>query len=107
MSTVDLLTWLAGLSALGALVVYFVVLLRRPQWIRLLNGSGLFFTGLALSQIALLLPRAAAQGALFNIAVTVALLIAAVAVQSYAALRNRRAWDGVERRRGADEGEDR
>ena len=107
MSTVSLLTWLAGISSLAALVIYFVVLMRRPQWIRLLNGSGLFFTGVALSQIALLLPRAAAQGALFTIAITVALLVAAVAVQSYAALRNRRAWDGTERRRTGDEGEDR
>ena len=35
------------------------------------------------------------------IAVTIALLIAAVLAQSWSALQNRRAWDGVERRTGA------
>jgi NADH:ubiquinone oxidoreductase subunit K len=104
------LTWASGLSALLAVVVYFYVIARRPQWIRLLNGSSLFFTGVALSLIAAILPQAARQGALFTIAATVALLIAAVLVQSWAALRNRKAWDGVDRRRMGDadaEGADR
>ncbi|OYX36473.1 MAG: hypothetical protein B7Y99_01710 [Caulobacterales bacterium 32-69-10] len=102
---IPVLTWASGFSALGALGVYFYVVARRPQWIRLLNGSGLFFTGVALSLIAALLPRAAELGALNTIAVTVALLIASVAAQSWAALRNRKAWDGVERRRpGEDAG---
>jgi hypothetical protein len=99
------MSWLEGLrlasgaAAVWSVVVYFYVLARRPAWIRLLNGSSLFFTGVALSMIAAVLPRAAALGSLFTIAVTVALLIAAVLVQSWAALRNRKAWDGVERRR--------
>ncbi len=99
---IPVLTWASGLSAIGALGVYFYVVAKRPQWIRLLNGSGLFFTGVALSLIAAMLPRAAEVGALNTIAVTVALLIAAVAVQSWAALRNRKAWDGVERRHGTE-----
>jgi hypothetical protein len=100
------LQWASGLVALGALVVYFYVLARRPQWVRLVNGSGLFFTGLALAQVAHLLPGAAAQGALFTTAVTAALLIAAVLAQSWSALQNRRAWDGVDRRTSADAGAD-
>lgn len=103
MAIVPVLTWASGLTALAAIGVYFYVLARRPQWVRLLNGSGLFFTGLALTQVAVLLPGAAARGALFTIAVTVALLIAAVLAQSWSALQNRRAWDGVERRAGADD----
>ena len=99
---VTILTWASGLTALIAIAVYFYVLARRPQWIRLLNGSGLFFTGLALAQVAVLLPRAASQGSLFTIAVTVALLIAAVLAQSWSALRNRRSWDGIDRRTGSE-----
>ena len=107
---IPVLTYASGASALLAVVVYFYVIARRPQWIRLLNGSSLLFTGVALSLIAALLPRAAGVGALTTIAVTVALLIAAVLVQSWAALRNRKAWDGVDRRRSGDadaEGADR
>ena len=96
----QILGWAAGLSGAFAVIVYFYVLARRPQWVRLMNGSGLFFSGLALAQLTLLLPTAAAAGALFTIAVTVALLIAAVLAQSFAALQNRRAWDGVDRRAG-------
>jgi hypothetical protein len=69
---------------------------------RLVNGSGLFFTAAALAQLAVLLPEAAPQGALFTIAFATALLIPAVLAQSWAALRNRRAWDGVEHRDSAD-----
>jgi hypothetical protein len=104
------LTFASGLSAVVALGVYVYVVARRPQWIRLLNGSGLLFTGIALILIAALLPGAAGLGSLFTIAVTVALLIASVLVQSWAALRNRKAWDGVDRRRPGDadaEGADR
>ena len=39
---VNILMWASGLTALAAIGVYFFVLARRPQWIRLLNGSGLF-----------------------------------------------------------------
>jgi len=105
LAVVPVLTWASGLSALIAIVVYFYVLARRPQWVRLLNGSGLFFTGLALTQVAVLLPGAAVNGALNTIAVTVALLIAAVLAQSLSAIQNRAAWDGVERRTGAADAE--
>ncbi len=107
---IPILSLASGLSAVLAVVVYFYVIARRPQWIRLLNGSGLFFTGVALGLIAALLPRAAGLHAQLTITVTVALLIAAVLVQSWAALRNRKAWDGVDRRRPGEadaEGADR
>jgi hypothetical protein len=104
------LSWASALAAAVAVVVYFYVVARRPQWVRLLNGSGLFFTGVALSLIATVLPHAAGQGALLTFELAVALLIAAVLAQSWAALRNRKAWDGVDRRRPGDadaEGADR
>ena len=99
---VPVLMWASGLSAAFAIVVYFLVLMRRPQWVRLVNGSGLFFTGAALTQVAVLLPGAPERGALFTVAVTMALLIAAVLAQSWGALQNRKAWDGTERRGGGD-----
>ena len=88
-----------ALSAAG-LIVYFVVLLRRPSVVRLLNGSGLFFTSVALAQVALVI-RSAALGPVYsNQAWVVILLSVAILAQATAALRNRRAWDGVERRAG-------
>jgi hypothetical protein len=102
---VVVLQWASGLTALAAVGVYFYVLARRPKWVRLVNGSGLFFTGLALSQVAHLLPGAAARGVLFTNAVAAALLIAAVLAQSWSALQNRRAWDGIDRRSSADDAE--
>ena len=47
-----------ALSAAGV-IVYFVVLLRRPSVVRLLNGSGLFFTAVALAETALVIHHAA------------------------------------------------
>ena len=86
-----------ALSAAG-IVVYFVVLLRRPSVVRLLNGSGLFFSAVALAQVALVIHRAPLGPVYTNLAWAVILLSAAVLVQAAAALRNRKAWDGVERR---------
>ena len=88
-----------ALSAAGILV-YFVVLLRRPSVVRLLNGSGLFFTSVALAQVALVIRNAALGPVYNNAAWVVILLCAAILAQATAALRNRRAWDGVERRDG-------
>ena len=92
--------FLAGLAAIG---VYLAVILRHPHWVRMLNGSGLLLTGLALLPSPGLLMHVQAQAA-FDAEAVVVLLIAAVAAQSAAALRNRRAWDGVERRTGLLEG---
>lgn len=86
-----------ALSAAGV-IVYFVVLLRRPNVVRLLNGSGLFFTSVALAETALVI-RTAKLGPVYNNAAWVVILLcAAVLVQAAAALRDRRAWDGSERR---------
>ena len=97
-NTLALLGWASYAGAAGGFVVYFVVLLRRPQWVRLLNGSGLFFSAFALGLAPSLLHRSAMAGSAFNAVLLTALVLAAVVAQSYAALRNRRAWDGVERR---------
>jgi hypothetical protein len=102
-----LLTWASAAASVLAIVVYFYVIARRPQWVRLLNGSSLFFTGVALSLNAVILPRAAAGGVLGLTAAATGLLIVSVLVQAFAVLRNRRAWDGVERRRSGDEMEGR
>ena len=92
------LTWAGYSGAAGGLLVYFIVLLRRPQWVRLLNGSGLFFSAFGLSLAPSLLHRTAMAGSAFNAVLLTSLSFAAVVAQSYAALRNRRAWDGVDRR---------
>ena len=90
------LGWLAVAFAVFAMVVYFVVLVQRPGWPRLLNGSGLFFSGLALSQAPFLLREDG--GLSLNAAFVVIFLILAVLGQAIAALRNRKSWDGQDRR---------
>lgn len=100
-STLQTLGWLGVATAAFAIVVYFVVLVQRPGWPRLLNGSGLFFTGLALTQAPFVLRPAPAVS--LNAAFAVAFLVLAVLGQSVAALRNRKSWDGVDRRGNASE----
>jgi hypothetical protein len=92
------LGWAGLLTGLAGLVVYIVVALRRPEAARLLNGSGLLLTSMALLQ-ARILVEASLGGAAFAVQASIALLILAVIAQAAAALRNRRAWDGAERRR--------
>ncbi|HEX7758019.1 MAG TPA: hypothetical protein VF459_00845 [Caulobacteraceae bacterium] len=92
------LYWVGVCGGFLAIAAYFVALAVRPRWARVVNGSALFFTGLALIQLAIL---ARAQGlgpGWFNANVAVICLLLAAAVQAYAVLRNRKAWDGVERR---------
>ena len=87
----------AGVVAgLAALAVYLVVIVRHPHWVRMLNGSGLLLTGLALLPSPGLLVHVQAPAA-FEAQAMVMLLIMAVVAQSAAALRNPPAWDGVER----------
>ena len=85
----------AGLAGLGA---YVLVVLRQPELVRMLNGSGLMLTSLALTQARAMIGAAEGPTA-FPVQASVALLILAVLAQAAAALRNRRAWDGTERRR--------
>ena len=97
----------ADLAGLAAVVAYFIVLARRPEWVRVLNGSGLLFVGVALFQTPFLLQQARGPAAV-NVGIVVVLLLLAAGAQALAALRNRRAWDGRERRRaleGAVEGD--
>lgn len=83
--------WLGLLGALAALVVYFLQIAIRPQWVRLISGAGLFFTGVGLAQAALSLHALRADSPLvLGAAIGVAALIAAVYFQSVAALRGRR-----------------
>ena len=83
-----------GLAGLG---VYVLVVLRQPEVVRMLNGSGLMLTSLALTQARPMI-GAAEGSAAFPVQAAVVLLILAVLAQATAALRNRRAWDGLERR---------
>jgi ABC-type cobalamin transport system permease subunit len=82
----------------AAVVVYFVVLAMRPRLVRLLNGSGLFFTGLGLIQASFWMRGAAPGAAWLNAELAIVALCIAVAAQSVSVLRNRKAWDGVDRR---------
>ena len=100
-SMLQALGWLGVAVAVFAIVLYFVVLVQRPGWPRLLNGSGLFFTGLALTQAPFLL-RSVPETSM-NAVFAVGFLILAALGQSVAALRNRKSWDGVDRRGNASE----
>lgn len=89
------LGWLSLLCAVGALAVYAYMVSRQPRMIRLFNGLGLFLTGLALFQGPAIL-RETGPGT--NVFIAILLLNLAVITQAYAVLRNRTAWDGVDRR---------
>jgi hypothetical protein len=97
------------LIALGfgwlAILVYFVVLAMRPRIVRMLNGSGLFFSGLGLIQASIWVRDSSPSVAWFNADIAIGALCIAVAAQSVSALRNRKAWDGVDRREPAAIGE--
>ncbi len=84
-----------GLAGLG---VYVLVVLRQPEVVRMLNGSGLMLTSLALTQARPMIGACLGPTA-FPVQAAVLLLILSVGAQTSAALRNRRAWDGMERRR--------
>jgi hypothetical protein len=94
----DLLVWMGLAFGAGAIVIYCVVLAMRPQIVRMLNGSGLFFSGLGLIQLAVWARYVGPSPAWFNAEVATVALSLAVIAQSVSVLRNRRAWDGVDRR---------
>jgi hypothetical protein len=96
--TRDLLGWAALAFGGGAVVVYFAVLAMRPGVVRILNGSGLFFTGLGLIQASIWVRDATPGRAWINAELAIGALCLAVVVQSLSVLRNRKAWDGVDRR---------
>ena len=93
----------AVVVGLAALAVYILVIARHPHWVRMLNGSGLLLTGFALLAAPGVVARAPGPVS-FDAQAMVVLLILSVAAQSAAALRNRRAWDGTERRSSLLEG---
>ena len=93
------LAYLCYAGAALALLFYFLVWARRPSVIRLLNNAGLLLTGLALG----LLPMALAgrePGEERYVVLTIAFLWLALLAQSIAAFRERKAWDGADRRTG-------
>jgi hypothetical protein len=103
----EVLSWLAYGGAIVAIVIYVWAWLRRPAAIRLLNNAGLFFTGLGLLFVPLFMPRAYEQADRYAIFAVLFLLVG-LAAQILAALRERRAWDGLDRReRRAWDGVDR
>jgi hypothetical protein len=105
--TDEVLAWLAYGGAILAVLVYFWAWLRRPAAIRLLNNAGLFFTGLGLLFVPLFMPRDYAQADRYAV-FSVVFLLLALAAQILAAFRERRAWDGLDRReRKAWDGVDR
>ena len=95
------LGWLGFVAGMAGLVIYILVALRRPEASRLLNGSGLLLTSLALLQARVLVEVSVGAPA-FAVQASVLLLVLSVIAQSAAALRNRRAWDGVERRNSGE-----
>ncbi|WP_174301241.1 hypothetical protein [Caulobacter sp. S45] len=92
------LGWTGLAVGLAGLAAYVVVILRQPEVVRMLNGSGLMLTSLALTQSCPMIGSVEGSTA-FPVQAAVVLLIMAVVAQAAAGLRNRRAWDGVERRR--------
>ena len=84
-----------GLTALASIGAYIFVVVRHRRWF---NSVGLLLTGLGVMQLSLLLAKGAGLGTLINATFTVALFVAALAAQTYAAVRGRAAWDGVDRR---------
>ncbi len=94
------LGWTGLVVGLAGIAVYLVIILRQPELVRVLNGSGLLLSSLALTGAQEMI--SVAQGpAAFAVHASVGLLILAVIAQAAAGLRNRRAWDGAERRRPA------
>jgi hypothetical protein len=98
----QVLYWVGVSGGFAAIAAYFVALAIRPRWVRVMNGSGLFFTGLGLMQTAIMIRATPLGQSWFNANAAVVALLIAVIVQAWAALRNRRSWDGVERRAGPE-----
>jgi hypothetical protein len=93
-----LLGWTGLVAGLAGLAAYILIALRQPELVRMLNGAGLLLTSLALTQARTLIAATRGADAFVGEAV-IALLILAVIAQAAAGLRNRRAWDGQDRRR--------
>ena len=103
----EVLSWLAYGGAIVAVAVYLFAWIRRPAAVRLLNNAGLFFTGVGLLFVPLFMPRAYGEADRYA-AFSVLFLLLGLAAQILAALRERRAWDGLDRReRKAWDGADR
>ena len=83
----------------GAIVVYFVALAMRPKVVRILNGGGLFFTGLGLIQAAVWFRDTPTSVAWFNRDVAiVALCLAGGDPVALGAAQPQGLTDGLDRR---------
>ncbi|MFI4976166.1 MAG: hypothetical protein ACHP84_16630 [Caulobacterales bacterium] len=96
----QVLFWLGMVFGFGGIVAYFSVLTFGPQASRLVNGAGLFLTGLGLIQTAFVVRLASPSHAWLNANLAIVALCLAVFAQTLAIVRNRKAWDGVDRRSG-------
>jgi hypothetical protein len=95
--TTAILFWIGLTVGAAAIGLYFAVLIVRPRLVRLVNGMGLFLTGLGLVQTAFL-ARESRPTAWFNANLAILVLTLAAVMQGYAAVRHRGGWDGVDRR---------
>ena|SRR5579871_1882681 len=85
------LYWAGLLGGLAALIVYFLQIAIRPRWVRLISGSALLFTGIGLAEAAICLHTLrASEPQRLGASIAVLALLAAVYLQSAAALRGRR-----------------
>jgi hypothetical protein len=91
------LSWIGIVVGAAAVLAYFGAIALRPNLVRIVNGFGLFFTGLGLVQTGLL-ARQAEPTSWLNADIAVIALSIAAAMQVYGALRHRGAWDGADRR---------
>lgn len=94
----EVLYWVGVVGGFAGVTAYFSALAMRPKWIRVLNGSALLMTGLALMQAGILIRPLELGLYWFSANVLVLSLAFAVVIQSVAVLRNRGARDGVDRR---------
>ncbi len=103
----ELIGWAGVVVGVAGLIAYFVIVLRQPKSVRMLNGAGLLLTSLALFPARMF--TAVGKGPFaFAIDASLVLMILAVAAQALAGWRNRTAWDGVDRRKPRDwDGRDR
>ena len=100
-----ILAWTSLAFGIAAMLVYVGVLATKPRIARMVNGSGLFLNGLGLIEVSFWLRQAPPGAASFSANLAVAALCLAALAQSVVVLRNRRSWDGVERRATAADGQ--
>ncbi len=87
------LGWLCYLAAALAILAYVIHVVRRPSWQRPWNAAGLFFTGLALTQLPSFMIDGGDGPAFLNAVLAVVSLMLPATLQGDVALRTRRRAD--------------